>query len=322
MAKVLTSSQIQALEDKFGRRLKEHTPLGRYTASRVGGPADYLVSARSSEGLAEAVRFLWDQDIPFRIVGGGTNILVADAGVRGVVILNQARRFNFEQQDEGQWILWAESGASMGTVARRSVERTLTGLEWAAAIPGSVGGAVVNNAGAMGGNTAGSLEMAEILQPNMEIEIWEPARFSYAYRSSLLKSNPGLGIVLRAAYRLQEAEDEVVQQKMSEAVEHRQRTQPAGASWGSMFKNPPGDYAGRLIEEAGLKGLKVGGVEVSTLHANFFLNTEEASAEDVAELIRTVQEEVKQNSGVDLELEVEVIGDWPMETASNTAEDA
>ncbi|MBN1265515.1 MAG: UDP-N-acetylmuramate dehydrogenase [Anaerolineales bacterium] len=317
----LTPSQREALEAQFSRKLKEQLPLGRYTSSRIGGPADYLIAVRSRDDLVDAVRFLWREEIRFRVVGGGTNILVADAGVRGVVLLNQARRFTFEKEAEGSWLLWAESGASMGTIARRSVERNLTGLEWAAAIPGSVGGAVVNNAGAMGGNTAGSLEVAEILQPNKDYEVWKPAQFSYAYRSSVLKSNPGMAVVLRAAYRLQEADSDAVQQKLAEAVEHRQRTQPAGASWGSTFKNPPGDFAGRLIEAAGLKGFKVGGVEVSTLHANFFLSQEGATASDAAQLIRVVQEKVKQHSGVDLELEVEIFGDWPQDPENDSAED-
>jgi len=211
-------------------------------------------------------------------------------------------------------------GVFESTIARRSVDRNLTGLEWAAAVPGTVGGAVVNNAGAMGGDTAGSLEAAEVLQQAGEPGLWTADRFKYAYRNSVLKSNPGMGVVLRAAYRLQEGAPEMVQQKMDDAVEHRRRTQPAGASWGSMFKNPSGDFAGRLIEASGLKGLKQGGVEVSTLHANFFLNQEEASAADVARLIRIVREKVKQDSGVGLDLEVEFFGDWPAEESGKAEE--
>jgi UDP-N-acetylmuramate dehydrogenase len=307
----LTSAQQSALEEKFGRRLKPQIPLGRYTSSRIGGPAEFLISVRSGEELEEAARFLWDHDISFRMIGGGTNILAADEGVRGVVILNQAKKFSFEDQGEGSWILWAESGASMGTVARRSVERNLTGLEWAAAIPGSVGGAVVNNAGAMGGDTASSLEMAVILHPDKGSETWSAKQFAYEYRNSVLKANPGTAVVVRAAYRLTEAETDTVQLKLKEALEHRQRTQPGGASWGSMFKNPPGDHAGRLIEAAGLKGTREGGVEVSTLHANFFLNQGDASASEVLRLIDRVRKAVKEHSGVELELEVEILGDLP-----------
>ncbi len=307
----LTTAQQGAMEEKFGRRLKSQIPLGRYTASRIGGPAEFLISVRSSEELEEAARFLWEHEISFRLIGGGTNILIADEGVHGVVLLNQAKKFSFEEQSDGSWILWAESGASMGAVARRSVERNLTGLEWAAAIPGSVGGAVVNNAGAMGGDTASSLEMAVIVKPDTGCETWSAAQFSYEYRNSVLKANPGTAVVLRAAYRLKEADADTVQLKLTEAIEHRQRTQPGGASWGSMFKNPPGDHAGRLIEAAGLKGTREGGVEVSTLHANFFLNQEDASASEVLRLIDRVRKAVKEQSGVELELEVEIFGDWP-----------
>lgn len=320
MASCLTSEQVQALEEQFGRRLKKHVPLGRYAASRIGGPAEFLVSVRSSEDLEEAVKFLWSRDIEFRLIGGGTNILIADEGIRGVVLLNRARSFTFEDEGDGNWILWAESGASMGTVARRSVERSLTGLEWAAAVPGSVGGAVVNNAGAMGGETASSLAMAEILQPDKDLEMWQAEQFEYEYRNSVLKANPGTAVVLRAAYRLKESDPDTVQGNMNNAVEQRRKTQPTGASWGSMFKNPPGNYAGRLIEEAGLKGLKQGGVEVSTLHANFFLNQEEASAADVARLIHKVREAVREQSGIELELEVELFGEWPAEPGIDTAE--
>jgi UDP-N-acetylmuramate dehydrogenase len=243
------------------------------------------------------------------VLGGGSNVLVADTGVRGVVVLNQARAVNFDAQEDEVSVM-AESGASLGSVARRAAERGLSGLEWASTIPGTVGGAVVGNAGAHGSDVAGSLIMAEILQHNVGREYWSSERLEYAYRDSWLKRNPGAAVVLTANFHLERSTKEQVKARVSEYTSHRKQTQPKGASWGSMFKNPPGDYAGRLIEAAGLKGLQYGKVQISQQHANFFLNLGEAKAEDVWKLIKTVRQEVAKQHGIELELEVELLGDW------------
>ena len=299
------------LRNAFRERLQEGVSLARFTSSRTGGSAEFLIQARNAAELRQAAVRLWAMNEPFRVLGGGSNVLVSDAGVRDVVILNEARDVRFEM--EGPARVVAESGASLGSLARRAADRGLSGLEWAATVPGTVGGAVVGNAGAgaHGGDVAGTLETAEILQPPDRLEGWPVERLEYAYRSSWLKSRPGQAVVVSAAFRLQAASAEVTRARVQANVEARQRTQPPGASWGSMFKNPPGDFAGRLVEEAGLKGRRIGQAEISRLHANFFLNEGGASAMDVAQLLIEARRRVEEHSGVRLALEIELVGEWP-----------
>ena len=285
--------------------MKESAPLDRFTAARIGGPAEYLLTVDSAGELERAVTMLWEMDCEFRLLGGGSNVLISDRGVSGVVILNQAKDVRFEQQS-----VWAESGASLGSLARRAVDKGLSGLEWAATVPGSIGGAIVGNAGAHGGNTAGSLGEAEVLHRSEGRSRWPVQRFEFEYRSSWIKRNPGQAIVLAGRFDLETTDPASTRAKMDEYVQYRQETQPTGASIGSMFKNPPGDYAGRLIEAAGLKGERRGAVEISDKHANFFVNRGGASASEVYSLIQLAQRRVAEESGVELELEVELIGDW------------
>lgn len=298
------------LQHVFGERLQQGVSLARFTSSRTGGPADYLIQVRSAAELRRTAVQLWSMAEPFRILGGGSNVLVADSGVREVVVLNEARQVRFDVPGVAARAV-AESGASLGSVARRSADRGLSGLEWAATVPGTVGGAVVGNAGAHGGDVAGSMETAEILQPPDRLEVWPVERLEYAYRSSWLKVHPGQAVVVSAAFRLQAASAEVTRARVQANVEARQRTQPPGASWGSMFKNPPGDFAGRLVEAAGLKGKRIGQAEISRLHANFFLNDGGASAMDVARLLSEARRAVEEQAGVRLQLEIELVGDWP-----------
>jgi UDP-N-acetylmuramate dehydrogenase len=225
------------------------------------------------------------------------------------VVLNRAREVRFIEDSNGPKVE-AESGAMLGVVTRRSVERGLGGLEWAASIPGTIGGAVVGNAGAYGDDIAGKLELAEILQLGIGVEQWPVQRLEYAYRDSWLKRHPGEAVVLKAVLGLEQSTPEESKAKMSAFVVQRKRTQPTGASMGSMFKNPEGDYAGRLIEAVGLKGTQQGAAQISPLHANFFINLGEATAADVWDLIQLVRERVASQFDVRLDLEVELMGDW------------
>ena len=305
----LAQDQRDELEDAFGDRMRQDEPLARYTSARIGGPADYLLPVRSADELAEAAQVLWDHRVDFLVIGGGSNVLVSDRGVRGVVILNQARAVSFDRPEDGPAV-WAESGASFGGLGRRAADRGLSGLEWASTVPGTVGGAVVNNAGAHGSDVAGCLRVAEILQHNEGPESWSPDELDYDYRESWLKKHPGRAVVLSATFELEASTPEETKRTMQEFADHRRLTQPTGASWGSMFKNPEDDYAGRLIEAAGLKGLQVGGAEVSEQHANFFVNRGGATAKDVWQLLHTVRRRVEQESGIELELEIQPVGDW------------
>lgn len=299
-----------ALRAEFGERLRLDAPLARHTAARIGGPADALITVDSSAELSRAARYCWENELPFIVLGAGSNVLVSDRGVRGVVVVNRARRYRFfEETDPPQ--VWAESGANFGALARAAAGRGLSGLEWAAGIPGTVGGAVVGNAGAHGGDMAGNLLWADVLVRSSEVERWPLARFTYAYRTSALKEAPGEALVLAAQLQLARDEPAAIAGRMEVHLAHRRKTQPPGASMGSMFKNPPGDFAGRLIDEAGLKGVRVGDAEISSLHGNFFLNLGAARAVDVMELIEQARSAVAERFGVDLELEIERVGEWP-----------
>jgi UDP-N-acetylmuramate dehydrogenase len=204
----------------------------------------------------------------------------------------------------------AESGSNFGVVARQAAQKDLAGLEWAAGIPGTVGGAVVGNAGAHGSDVASTLKVAEILQREKGRQIWSPDRFAYRYRGSVLKERKEGAVVLSATFLLSHDKPEAIQQRLDEYLDHRRRTQPPGASMGSMFKNPKDDHAGRLIDAAGLKGIHQGDAEISNMHANFFINHGNASAQDVYALIQRARDTVHVKFGVALELEIELFGDW------------
>lgn len=289
--------------------------MANYTTARVGGVAEAMLIAHTSQELELAAGKLWESGIPFYLLGAGSNILVSDRGLPGVVIVNRARNIKIDAHHEPMSV-WAESGANFGTVARQVALRGLSGLEWAAAIPGSVGGAVYGNAGAFGSDMNGSLLLAEILHREQGKQTWTVEQMAYAYRSSTLKRNPGQAIILAARMKLSPSTLQLVQERMDANLAQRRRTQPPGASLGSMFKNPAGDYAGRLIEAAGLKGTRVGGVEISPVHANFFVNDDRATAGDLWKLIQMARAAVQEKFGIALELEVELLGDWEINDGS------
>lgn len=303
------TTNLEYLRGLFGEHLQENVRLANYTTAHVGGLADGLLIAQSSEELARFAEELWKPDLPFHILGTGANILVSDKGYRGVVIINHAHTIKVDSRSEPPSI-WAESGANIGTVARMAMLRGLSGLEWAATVPGSVGGAVYGNAGAQGSDMSANFVLAEILHRRYGRQEWDASQMHFAYRSTALKRDPGQVVILAARMQLHHGDRESIQAKMAEFAEKRRKTQPPGASMGSMFKNPPNDKAGRLIESAGLKGTRIGGVVVSEIHANFFVNDAEATAQDYYDLIQLVRKTVEKKTGVQLELEVELLGDW------------
>jgi UDP-N-acetylmuramate dehydrogenase len=312
MALMTAVLPFEALKAAFGDRLQQRVPLAPFTSARAGGMADALVRADSAGELADFAQRLWGLGVRFIVLGGGSNVLVSDAGVREVVMLNRARKVRFITQGERPQV-WSESGANFGALARQAAAHGLGGLAWAAGVPGTVGGAVVGNAGAHGADMAGNLALAEILHRTRGHELWEPERLAFDYRSSELKRRPGEHLVLAATLNLEPSSREAIKARMDEYLQYRRRTQPPGASMGSMFKNPPGDYAGRLIEAAGLKGKRIGEAQISPLHGNFFLNLGGAKAADIWALLRLAREEVAGKFGVTLELEIERLGEWALD---------
>jgi len=321
---------LEALRQALGERARAGQTLSRYTTSRIGGLADLLVEAESADDLRQVVLTARKHGTPALVLGGGANVLVSDAGVRGLTIINKARRLEFF--DGGR--VRAESGVILPTLARECMARGLAGLEWAIGVPGTVGGAIVGNAGAHGRDTAADLKRAFVLGPDGSVLTWSADDLQFGYRTSRLKSvvsttgskfgpkrgplgrarpdatRRGAYVVLAAEFELADGDPAALLAKADEFNEYRRRTQPQGASIGSMFKNPPGDAAGRLIDASGLKGVRVGYAEISAVHANFFVNLGGATARDVMELIRIARQAVSRKFGVELELEIEPVGDW------------
>jgi len=298
---------LDVLLAKFGDKVEENISLAPYTSARIGGPADMLITASSSDELAEIVSTLWEQGLSFFMLGGGSNVLVSDKGVRGITVLNRAKAVRFENGSQPK--VWAEAGVVFSNLANRCASKGLSGLEWAATVPGTVGGAVYGNAGAFGGDMSGNLRWAEILTEAGRAQ-WPVEKMKYGYRTSVLKRGEVKAVVLSAELSLKIATKEEVAVKIEQFSERRKSTQPPGASMGSMFKNPTGDYAGRLIEAAGLKGTRIGSAEISPVHGNFFVNHDQTKASDIRALIELVQKTVTDKFGVKLELEVELVGEW------------
>ena len=298
---------IDHLYAKLGDKVKENVLLAPYTSARIGGPADIFVTADSAAELARIVKLLWKQEMPFTILGGGSNVLVSDKGIRGAVVLNRAKAVRFHNGDQPS--VTVESGVIFSNLANRCASKGFGGIEWAATVPGTIGGAVYGNAGAFGGDMAGNLMCADLLTINGR-EKYSVERMSYGYRTSVLKRGEVKAIVLAVELSLKNSTKEEATVNIQQFGAHRKATQPPGASMGSMFKNPNGDYAGKLIEAAGLKGTRIGNAEISPLHGNFFVNHGATKAEDIRTLIELVQKVVKEKSGIELELEIEFVGEW------------
>lgn len=294
-------------------KILRNEPLARHTTLRIGGPAEYFVRVDSREELIQAVRWARTQHLEIFILGNGSNILVSDAGIRGVVIENHADEIvvheNREKSENRERIhVIAESGASLPGLANRLARQGWRGLEWAIGVPATIGAAVVTNSGAHGGAISDNLVRAEILDLQNETRWRTRDDMQYEYRSSFLKQHPNEFVVLRAEFELERDVPANCIARMNQYTEHRRRTQPTEPSVGSMFKNPEGDYAGRLIEAAGLKGTRIGNVQVSNVHANFFVNLGSGTARQVMELVELVREQVREKFKVELELEIQVVG--------------
>ncbi|MFC1463279.1 MAG: UDP-N-acetylmuramate dehydrogenase [Candidatus Brachytrichaceae bacterium NZ_4S206] len=293
-------------------RAKRNEPLSKHTTARIGGPADLLIEVRTTDELIAVAQRAEEMGLPYLVLGGGANVLVSDAGVRGLVIVNRAREIKFSVRGSKARVE-VDSGVMLTTLARDCIERGLAGMEWAISVPGTVGGGVVGNAGAHGADIASNLNLARIMRRGQPPEYWTPRQLQFGYRTSALKryAPADRPIVLSATFDLKLDYRANLERRANELIAKRKATQPPGASIGSMFKNPEGDYAGRLIEACGLKGKRIGGAMISDKHANFFVNVSgDARASDVKALIDLAHDAVLQRFSVDLELEIELVGEW------------
>lgn len=281
-------------------------PMKKHTTFRIGGNADYFVKAENAAEVQGLISLCRDENVPYYIIGNGSNMLVGDNGFRGVMIqiYKEMNHINIEET-----VLTVQAGALLSLIANRALEAGLTGFEFAAGIPGTLGGAVVMNAGAYGGEMKDVLVSAKVLTEEGEILELRGEELELGYRTSIV-AKKGY-IVLEAVIQLEKGDKEAVRARMDELKVQRVTKQPLEyPSAGSTFKRPTGYFAGKLIDDAGLRGFQVGGAQVSEKHCGFVINKENATAQDVVKLMDAVSEKVKELYGVSLEAEVKKVGEF------------
>jgi UDP-N-acetylmuramate dehydrogenase len=319
-----TALDFAEITARLALTVQTEVPLAPHTTMKVGGPAEYFITVQTTDQLLKLVRWARQVGLPYYLLGGGSNILISDRGIRGLVIYNRCRQVRVDEAPccaypkDDRPFLFTESGAAMAGVARQSVRAGLSGLEWAVSVPGTVGGAVVGNAGAHGGEIKDNLDSALLIDETGAVQEYSLVDFDYHYRDSTLKRRQPLragfkSVILSANFRLPHGDPAVIEAKAEQYLQHRRRTQPVEPSLGSTFVNPEGNFAGQLIEEAGLKGYQIGGVSVSRLHANFIVNpggVGAAKAQDVLNLVQHIQTVVEQRTHIVLEAEIQLVGEW------------
>ena len=306
----LKGEALAEIARKLGDRVRCNEPMSLHTSFHIGGPADLYAVAVSARELVELVSLAQKHDIAYLIIGRATNILVADKGIRGLVIESGGQETCFADDV----VLYAESGALLGNLARESAERGLDGLAWAVGIPGSVGGAIVGNAGAYGGYISDVIRKVTVLTADGTVQELSAREMGFGYRTSRFKGQGARGkrqeVILSAEFALHPEASEVLAKRMADYTRRRAESQPTEPSAGSIFKRTEQYPAGFLIEQAGLKGVRIGGAQISPKHANFFVNLGGARAADVKALIDLAREQVWKQFGQQLELEIELVGEW------------
>ncbi len=299
---------VKILENKLTGSCQVDAPLSQHTSFRIGGPADVLIQPANKEDVLKVIRFAQEEKLPLTILGNGSNLLVRDKGIRGLVLKLGNNLKALTRRDN---VVSVESGFLLGALARQVGAWGLSGLEFASGIPGSLGGAVVMNAGAYGGEIKDVLQAVTALSPQGELRCITKEELELSYRHSILQTADFADwVVLEVELLFAQDDVEVIKARMDDYSQRRLTKQPLDLpSGGSMFKRPQGYFAAALIEEAGLKGFTVGGAQVSTKHAGFVVNTGGATAQDVLALVKAVQGKVYDLKGIVLEMEVRVIGE-------------
>ena len=291
--------------------IRSKVPLASLTSFRVGGPAEWYVAPKRLEDLQASFEWAYSQGLPITLLGAGSNMLVSDKGLPGLVICTRHLRHTQFDPETGR--VQASAGEPIARLAWQAAERGWQGLEWAVGIPGTVGGAVVMNAGAHNYCIADILVNTQVLSPTGTIEQLAPQDLGYSYRTSILQGDPRL--VTQATFQLQPGADPAqVMAATSKDLEQRRISQPYNLpSCGSVFRNPKSHYAASLIEKTGLKGYQIGGAQIAQRHANFILNCGGATASDIFQLIRYVQQQVQQHWSLHLEPEVRILGEFQLD---------
>lgn len=280
-------------------------PMKKHTSFKLGGPADILVTPHSKEQLVLVLGYCNKNSIPFYVIGNGTNLLVRDKGIRGVVI-KIFNNYN-EIKVEGN-VICAEAGALLSRIANTAYDNSLTGFEFAHGIPGTLGGAVTMNAGAYGGEMKDVVYMTEFVNKDGKIVTIKNDEHKFSYRDSSIQRSQG--VVLKSWIKLEKGNKQDIKARMEELMKKRKDKQPIEMpSAGSVFKRPEGHFAGKLIEDCGLRGFNIGGAQVSPKHCGFIVNTGTATTQDVLNLVNTIQKNVKDKFNVDMHTEVRIIGE-------------
>ena len=288
-----------------GRNVLINEPMKNHTSFKVGGPADILVTPDNVQNLSKVLDICRKEKIPFFIMGNGTNLIVRDKGIRGVVI-KIFEDFN-HYRVEGE-VLTAEAGLLLSKLANVALEHELTGLEFASGIPGTLGGAVAMNAGAYGGEMKDVVLRTEFIDKDGNIRVLQGGQHQFGYRSSYIQKESG--IVLKTELKLKKGNRLEIKAYMDDLKKRRKEKQPLEMpSAGSVFKRPEGHFAGKLVEDCGMRGYRLGGAQVSEKHCGFIVNAGDASAGDIMGLIGAIQSNVKNKFGVDLHTEVKVVGE-------------
>lgn len=290
--------------------VRRDEPLARHVTFGIGGPADLFVSVRTADELARTVITTRSAGAPIFILGAGSNILVGDGGIRGVVIDNQAKHIDGPSERGGEWLLQAESGVAFATLARHLAKDGYSGIEWACGIPGSLGGAAVYNAGAYGGCLADVLRSVTMLLANGTQREMPAADLKLTYRNSIFTRGECADcVVLALTFAVTRGDSASLLRRIEEIDEQRLGAQPRGRNGGSTFKNPGGRHAWELIDAVGLRGHRIGGAQISEQHCNFFVNTGAARAADVYALMQEARRRVKERFDIELEREIELVGE-------------
>lgn len=305
-----------AIADRPGLKVLVDSPMSLHTTWRIGGPADYLVRAPTEDDLRSAIEWAAGEGFPATVIGGGSNLLVGDGGIRGLVILSrtpgQRAEPLVEVEDLGDAVrLRVGAQAPLSWTGRYAAERGWAGLDWGVGLPGTIGGATVNNAGAHGTELKDHLETVVVLDNTGDVVTHSASWLEAAYRHTIVKAapRPRPVHVVASVFRLPKADPADLVRLADEHADFRKRTQPTGACSGSVFANPPGDFAGRLLDELGMKGFRAGAAAFSTKHANWIVNDGGATAADVRELIATARERVRERYGIELRQEIEEVGE-------------
>lgn len=295
----------QELKNEAVGSVRLAEPMSRHTTWRIGGPADVFVEPGGVDELRRTVVLARERSIPFLVIGNGSNLLVSDAGIHGLVI---KICHGMSRVSVAGNTISAEAGARLSGLLQASREAGLGGFEFTAGIPGTVGGAIVMNAGANGSCMGNLVQSVTVMNFSGEVVCFEQGQLNFGYRTCALQDYPG--IVVQANFTCQPKPKTEIQQTIEQYLSRRRLTQPLKyPNAGSVFKNPPGDSAGRLIELAGAKGMRFGGIQVSELHANFFVNNGNGTASEVLALVDTVRQMVSEKFGLTLALEVKIVGE-------------